>query len=141
RRVRGSRAGLGVMRASHANSTFLDPAISTGLSVRPQRKVKVTFRVIARKAGEHAFRRVDMQRAVELAILDRFPAWRLVEDGGRLEVWAQLVKDLLVVGIRLSDNELRQRSYRVASLPAALKPTVARGLVLLSRPQPDDIFL
>jgi 23S rRNA G2445 N2-methylase RlmL len=110
------------------------------MRARPRRRTRVSFRVVARKAGEHAFRRVDLQRAVELGILDRFPGWRLVEDGG-LEVWAQLVKTLLVVAIRLSDNEMRQRAYRTISLPAALKPSVARGLVLLSEPRVDDVFL
>jgi 23S rRNA G2445 N2-methylase RlmL len=101
----------------------------------------VTFRVIARKSGRHAFRRVDVQRAVERAVLERFRTWRLVEDDAHIELWVHLVGAQLVVGARLSDAALRQRTYRRVSLPASLKPTVARAMVLVSDPRADDIFL
>jgi tRNA (guanine6-N2)-methyltransferase len=96
---------------------------------------------VARKAGQHAYRRVDLQRAVELGILDRLPAWRLVEDNAQVEAWAQLVGSRLIVGFRLSDIEMRQREYRRVSLPAALKPSIARAMVLLSEPRDYDVFL
>jgi 23S rRNA G2445 N2-methylase RlmL len=139
--VPGGRPALAKVRAAVSSSRTIEEAVAVALRARPHRRFRITYRVVARKAGEHAFRRVDLQRAVELGVADRFPGWRLVEDGGQLEVWAQLVGARLVVVIRLSDNTMRQRSYRVESLPAALKPTVARGLVLLSEPRPDDVFL
>lgn len=135
-----NRGGLMAIRSYVAQSRDLENAVSVALRARPHRRGKVGFRVIARKSGEHAFRRVDLQRAVEHGILDRFPRWRVVEDGG-LEVWAQLVNELLITAIRISDNDMRQRTYRAISRPAALKPTVARGLVWLSEPRDDDVFL
>ena len=135
------RVGLQAIRASVAETKGLASAVTLALHTRQRRKGKVTFRVIARKSGEHLFRRVDLQRAVELAILDRFPSWRLVEDDAIIEVWAQLVGTELIVGLRLSDNEMRQRTWRKTSLPAALKPTIAAALVRLSEPKPDDTFL
>src|SRR5579872_38150 len=68
----------------------LEPAMRLISEVRRLRQGKIAFRVVARKAGEHAYRRVDVQRAVELGILDRFSSWRQVEEGG-VELWASLV--------------------------------------------------
>ena len=89
--------------------------MATALQVRPRRKHRVTFRVVARKAGDHAFRRVDMQRAAEHALQDRFPNWRLVEDAAQLEIWVSLVGSELFAGVRLSDATMRQRTWRRAS--------------------------
>ena len=41
-----------------------------------------------------------------------------------------------LVGVRVSGDDLAQRRYKSAHLPASLKPTVARALVELSRPAP-----
>lgn len=136
-----TRAGTAAIRSLIASGTRLERAVTAALQVRPPRKGKTTFRVIARKAGEHAFRRVDVQRAVEGAVASRFPSWRLVEDDARLEFWVQVVGAQVILGIRLSDNAMRQRTYRRVSLPAALKPTIAAAMVLLSRPEDDDTFL
>lgn len=135
------RSGLAFIRRSFATSSTLDPAITSALNVRPRRKGKTTFRVVARKAGDHAFRRVDLQRATELAVLDHLPSWRLVEDDAQVEVWVQLVGNRLLAGVRLSDNRMRQRGYRSVSLPAALKPTIAAAMIQLSEPRDDDVFL
>lgn len=139
--VPSSRAGLTMVRAAVARGPGFGAALERAFTVRPRRRGKTTFRVIARKSGEHAFRRVDLQRAVELGVLDRLPAWRLVEDDAQIEVWVSLVGAELVVGIRLSDRSMRQREYRNASLPAALKPTVAHAMVRLSEPREDDVVL
>ena len=139
--VPGSYAGLRVARAAIAESAHLDLAAATALGLRTHRPRKPTFRVIARVAGEHAFRRVDLQQAVERGVLDHFPDWRLVEDDAHVELWVHLVWGLLVTGIRISDSALRQRTYKSASLPASLKPTVAAAMALLSQPKPTDTVL
>ncbi|MGH2443429.1 MAG: methyltransferase domain-containing protein, partial [Chloroflexota bacterium] len=114
---------------------------ATALEVRPRHKGRTTFRVIARKSGDHAFRRVDVQRAVERGLQSRFAAWRLVEDDAHLEIWVQLVGAWLVVTVRLSDAGMRHRHWRQTSLPASLKPTLAAAMCLLSHPQDGDVFL
>lgn len=136
-----SRAGLSPVRTAVLRDPEVEAAVEVALRVLPKRRSKVSFRVIARKSGEHAFRRVDLQHAVERALGERFPAWRLVEDDAVLEVWVTLIGPLFVAGIRLSDNTMRGRTYRVESLPAALKPTVAAAMVRLSDPQEDDVVL
>lgn len=142
--VPAARLGLDMIRSTIAGAQSLDAAVTTALQVRPRRRGKPSFRVVARKAGRHAYRRVDVQRAAERALLDRFPRWRLVEDDAQLEVWVSLVGALLVVGVRLSDISMRQRTPdagRRVELPASLKPTIAYAMIALSRPRDDDVFL
>lgn len=139
--IRADRGGLLDIRGGLAGSRSLVEAVSAALNLHPGAGKRVSFRVVARAAGRHAFRRVDMQRAVERAMLERFPAWRLVEDRARLEIWAQLVGDRFLAGARLSDSVMRQRTYRAESLPAALKPSIAYAMCMFSDPHPDDVFL
>lgn len=139
--IPGSFAGQRMIQAAVADSPLLDLAATLALEQRGRRPKKPAFRVIARKSGEHAFRRVDLQVAVEKGITSHFPDWRLVEDDAHLEVWATLVRGLLVAGIRLSGSELRHRTYKSVSLPASLKPTIGAAVALLSQPRDDDTVL
>lgn len=139
--VPSGQSGLTVVRGAVATEAAFDAAVTAAFALRPARRGRVTFRVIARKAGRHTFRRVDVQHAVELGVSDRFRGWRLVEDDARFELWTHLVDRVLLVGLRLSDNAMRGRTYRQVSLPAALKPTIAHAMILLTDPRPDDVFL
>lgn len=139
--VPADRSGLAAVRVAVGRGSSFAGALDRAFAVRSRRRGKTTFRVIARKSGDHAFRRVDLQKAVELGVLDRLPAWRLVDDDAQIEVWVHLVGAHLVVGLRLSDRSMRQREYRSASLAAALKPTVAHAMALLSQPRDDDVVL
>ena len=47
----------------------------------------------------------------------------------------------LLCGVRLSDETMRHRTYKVAQVEASLRPTVARALVMLSEPADGDVFL
>jgi len=47
----------------------------------------------------------------------------------------------LVLTLRLSDERLRHRDYKVAHMPGSLRPSVAAALGWLSEPAPDDIVL
>ena len=47
----------------------------------------------------------------------------------------------LILAIRLSDERMRQRDYKVAHVPGSLRPAVAAALALLSRPLPEDVVL
>jgi tRNA (guanine6-N2)-methyltransferase len=139
--IPSGRSGLATIRTQLATSRMLDSAAAIALAERPRRKGKPSFRVVARKSGEHAFRRVDVQRASEEAVLAHFSGWRLGSEDAQLELWVHLVGERFLAAFRLSDNAMRQRSYRQVSLPAALKPTIAYAMVSLSRPQPNDVFL
>ena|GEM_PF-243500 len=47
----------------------------------------------------------------------------------------------LILAIRLSDERMRHRDYKVAHLPGSLRPSVAAALALLSQPMPEDVVL
>jgi tRNA (guanine6-N2)-methyltransferase len=137
--IAGNRAALSTIQGLTAGPG-LERAVSIANPILPGNRRKPTFRVIARKSGEHAYRRTDLRTATEVAVQGRQPSWALDEDA-RFEIWTQLVQDRLIVGLRLSDETMRQRTYKMINLPASLKPTVARAIVTLTRPADEDIFL
>ena len=106
-----------------------------------QRKVRrTTFRVISQMRGRHGFRRVDAQSAVEGAVAARFPGWKWLSDEAHLEVWLHLQPNFIMTSVRLSDRTMRHRRYKIAHLPASLRPTLAAAMVFLSQPGADDRF-
>lgn len=107
---------------------------------RPHKVRRTTFRVVAQMRGRHGFRRVDAQRAVEGVVAVRFPRWKWVSDEAYLEVWVHLQPGFVMTSVRLSDRTMRHRRYKVAHLPASLRPTLAAAMIFLSQPQPNDRF-
>ena len=100
-----------------------------------------SFKVVARVAGKHAFHREDVERAHVAAIGEMLPRWSPAGDKGAIEVWVHVVGARTITGLRLSGDDLAQRRYKHAHLPASLTPTVARALVTLVDPQPNDVML
>jgi 23S rRNA G2445 N2-methylase RlmL len=92
--------------------------------------------------GEHEFRRVDLKRMVELGITERRDhTWRLDEEAADVEFWATQIGDELLLAIRLSDERLRHRDYKIAHRPGSLRPAAAAAMAWLSDPRDDDIIL
>ena len=121
-----------------------------GLAVRILGKVRPgpeqggipTYRVISRKVGKHQYRRVDFEEAVGKGIQRRYgKRWWRVDDQAHIEIWANLLGSRLLCGLRLSDRSMRHREYQAVSLPAALRPSVAAAMVLLTDPTVGDVFL
>lgn len=140
RSLRSDQAGLGQLAAATLAAKPFDAALRAFAACHPA--PARTFRVVARKSGNHAFRRVDAQRAVAGAIGTRLPHLRLVEEEADIEFWLTLIGDVGLVGLRLSGPKMRQSSsHGFASVPASLKPTVARAMVRLSGPRADDVVL
>ena len=127
---------------------FQDAPIDSGLNIhrlhtaRHDRK-RTSFRVVvqARDTAWRHYRRVDMQKAMVQAIRRRFPRWRPVQEGADLEFWLQQADRALLLGLRLSDRQLRHRTYKAANMPGSLRPTIAHALVYLSGVQDGQVFL
>jgi 23S rRNA G2445 N2-methylase RlmL len=103
---------------------------------------RLRFRVVARMVGEHEFRRADFKSAVETAFLERGDhAWHLEEERADLEIWAMLLGGEFIAALRLSDDQLRHRGYKIADRPGSLRPAVAAALAWLSSPRGDDVVL
>lgn len=138
-----SREGLRELDAMAARA----PGFEAGLNMLRQidaRRVgrgRVAFRVVSRQVGRAAYRRVDAQRAVERAIAGRRDhQWKLVDDGGA-EFWLTLFPQEAILALRLSDEQMRHRSYKLDHLPASLRPSAAAALAWLTDPADDDVFL
>lgn len=147
----GYRRGLGDdsaarerVRAMAREAPFIDRALAAMVLARPGSRSgrRLHFRVVARMAGEHEFRRIDFKRAIEQGIAERGDhAWRLVEEGADVELWATMLADEAILAVRLSDERMRHREYKVAHAPGSLRPAVAAAIAWLSHPADDDVVL
>jgi SAM-dependent methyltransferase len=115
-------------------------ALAAHHAARPKKGGR-SYKVVARVAGRHPFRREDVQHAFERAMVRLLPRWTLASGPAAVELWVHVVGERTLVGLRVSGDELAARRYKRAHLAASLKPTVARALVLLSEPRPDDVAL
>lgn len=142
-RLPTARAALQLLEAAAARATTVEPALALVRQIEPARggKGKLRFRVIARQVGNTAYRRVDAQRALERGLAQRGDhRWQVVDDGG-VEFWLTLLPDEAIVALRLSDERMRQREYKIEHLPASLRPSAAAALAWLTRPAAGDVFL
>ena len=112
-------------------------------TIHKSRRKRPTYRVIvqADNASWRHYRRNDLQHAVEQAIAGRFPRWKVVPDDSDLEFWVQQTGKQALIGLRLTDRTMRHRTYKIANMPASLRPTIARALVQLTNPEDHDVFL
>lgn len=109
-------------------------------AARPGRRGR-SMKVVSRMAGQHPYRREDLETAFGRALSALLPHWVLTRDPAALEVWVHVIGGRAIAGVRLSGDELAQRTYKRAHLPASLTPTAARALVVLSDPHRDEIVL
>jgi tRNA (guanine6-N2)-methyltransferase len=147
----GYRAGVGPenkeldkIRGASREAPLVEAALVARVRVTPGTRAgrRLKFRVIARMAGEHEFRRVDFQRAVERGILERSDhTWRLEEEGADVELWATMIDSEFFLTVRLSDDAMRHREYKAAHRPASLRASSAAALAWLSEPRDDDVVL
>jgi 23S rRNA G2445 N2-methylase RlmL len=147
----GYRAGVGPenkeldkIRGASREAPLVEAALVARVKVTPGTRAgrRLKFRVITRMAGEHEFRRVDFQRAVERGILERSDhTWRLEEEGADVELWATMIDSEFFLTVRLSDDAMRHREYKAAHRPASLRASSAAALAWLSEPRDDDVVL
>ena len=133
-----SRSSLAALSGSLARFNFketYDCCRQVGINVRK----RMPFRVTSRLSGKRNFRRMDLQRVVEQALLAR--GWHPASGRSALDVWAEVHGNDGYISVKLSGNDMAQRPYKQAHIPASLKPTLAYSMVRLSRPHPTDVFL
>ena len=121
----------------------IETALRAHREIQGPSRGRTTFRVIvqAQMQSWQKYRRSHMQQAVEQNVHNHYPKWRLVPDDSSLEFWLQLTGKEALLGLRLTDHRMRHRTYKTANRPASLRPTIARAVVQLTRPQDNDIFL
>lgn len=135
--------GLKVLEERVRQEASISPAVQRVRKVQPGRggHGKLRYRVVSRQVGETRFRRIDAQMAVEKAIGQRTDHnWRLEEEPA-LEFWLTLFPNEALLMVRLSNEKMRHRPYKLEHIPASLRPSAAAALVFLTRPADHDVFL
>ena len=115
--------------------------IWTEISGKPLTK-RLTWRVVvqADDVAWRQYKRQELTLAAEGALI-RTGSWRINREAAPLELWLWQVGRELIVALRLSTDVDRQHGGREVERSAALRPSVAAAMVLLSRPEPGDVFL
>jgi len=149
--IGGYRAGLGIepsaldkLRGAAREAPWVAAAAAERAHTIPGARAgrRLKYRVVARLVGAHHFRRVDMQRAVERGIAEREDhTWRLAEDSADVEFWATMLDGEFILEVRLSDERMRHREYKIAHRAGSLRPSVAAALAWLSEPNESDVVL
>lgn len=139
-----SPAALEKIRTAAHDAPYVEEALEARVRMSPGSRAgrRLSFRVIARIAGEHEFRRFDFQRAVERGIAEREGhSWRPAGDEADVEFWATLLGGEMFLAVRLVDERMRHRDYKVAHRPGSLRASVAAALGWLSQPAADDLVV
>jgi tRNA (guanine6-N2)-methyltransferase len=142
--VRPGRDALDRVRAAARDAPYAAAALDARVRLTPGARAgrRLRFRVVARVTGEHEFRRADFEHAVARGIAERIDhTWRHEDQAGEVEWWATLIGSELLLAIRLTDDRMRQRGYKVAHLPGSLRPSAAAALAWLSGPGDEDVVL
>ena len=134
--------GLRQIEALVQGAPSWERALDALYRTRPRRGQRMRFRVVVqrRSGGQRYVRKVVEQRVYQ-AIAQRFPTWRAVREEAALEVWILEERGEVLCGVRLSDRTMRHRTYKKSNISASLRPVVARALVMMTKPRPEDIFL
>ncbi len=133
--------GLRQMYAATRETRAVGDALTAWKKALNTRRVPSTFRMVVRAVGSHRFTRRQIGQAVADAIKAGWPGrWRQVDEDADVEIWATLLEHELLCGLRLSSVDMRQRGMKT-HLPAALRPALAAAMVMLTEPEPDDVFL
>ena len=114
-------------------------ALALHHAMRPKRRSR-SYKVVARVRGRQRFRRDEVHDVCERALAALLPHWVPREDA-TLALWAHAIGNRALVGVRLSDDTVAGRRYKRAHLPASLKPTIARALVLLVGTDAGDVVV
>ena len=110
--------------------------------IRPKPSGKPTFRIITQMAGNHVYRRVDAGKAFAKGLAGKFPSsWKHVEENASVEFWLTIHNRRAVCGLRLTDRNMRHRTYKREHLPASLRPTMAAAMVRLGEADFGEVVI
>jgi tRNA (guanine6-N2)-methyltransferase len=108
-------------------------------AIRPKPKGKPTYHLVAQMEGVHGYRRVDALKSMAQGLTGKFPeSWRPAEENAAIEVWLTINGATAVCGLRLSDRNMRHRTYKVEHFRASLRPTMAAALAWLGDLKPKQ---
>jgi len=96
-----------------------------------------SFAVRTTRVGEHEYTSIDISAVVGQAIVDYFVEAKSARPRVDLknpdvEIGVYVRDDEVVIGVNTTGESLHKRNYRVYDHPAALKTTLAAGMLMLS---------
>ncbi len=106
-----------------------------------------SFAVRVERAGEHEYTSLDIARVAGDAVISSVRAHRGFRPRVDLDypskvVTVDVINDELFVSLEISGElSWHRRGYRVYEHPAALKPTIAYAMLILSRVRDGDVVL
>lgn len=110
----------------------LDAALAACATLRPIRHAPV-FSTTASFVGRRNYSSDEIKQALADGIASSY-GWRYSPDDAEadLNIRMFIEHEAALVGLRLAQRPLQERSYKQAHLPGSLKPPVAAGLALLA---------
>ncbi len=90
------------------------------------------FRFVTRKKAVNDFRRVDLNRDIKTFFERNISRVKVTEEEGVKEIWTTLVKNRLIIGVRLTNKAKRHGYYKTSMVHGSLRPTVANAMAFVS---------
>lgn len=105
-----------------------------------------SFAVRVEKHGKHMLRSLDIAAAVGRGIIESYLASRNIRlavnlDNPDVELYALLRNNELLLGLNTTGQSLHRRFYKVFHHRAALMPTIACSMIMLSGWKPSEVLL
>ncbi|RJS86240.1 class I SAM-dependent RNA methyltransferase [Candidatus Bathyarchaeota archaeon] len=105
-----------------------------------------SFAIRSERVGVHSFTSIDVSRIVGQAVIDSYLAargrrLRVDLDEPDVELYCLVRDDEFIMGVDTTGRSLHRRGYRVYEHPAALKPTIASAMLLLSGWRPGETLI
>ncbi len=109
-------------------------------------KPSESFAIRSSRIGQHNFTSIDIARVAGQAVIDSYrdaTGTRLKVDleNPDIEIYVELNNKTLYVGLFVTKSSLHKRGYRVYNHPAALKTTIAVGMLRLAEWKPGEPIL
>jgi tRNA G10 N-methylase Trm11 len=99
------------------------------------------FRFVTRKKSPHDFRRMDLNTEIKRYFDRNINRANVSDQEGIKEIWTTLIKNRLIIGVRLTTKSKRHSSYKVASVHGSLRPTIANAMAFVTDIHAKDVIL
>jgi len=97
-----------------------------------------SFRFVTRKKSPHEFRRMDLNKEIKGFFETLVKRVDVTDEEDKKEIWTTLIKNRLIVAVRLTNRDKRHGYYKVARVHGSLRPTIAYSLAYISEIRSKD---
>lgn len=97
------------------------------------------FRLVVRKKSKHDFKRIILQKMMEDFFHKEQRRVQITKEEERKEIWITLLKNRLIIAIRLTTRAMRQRTYKVETMPGSLRPSIGYAMSYIAELKSKDV--